>query len=73
MGCSTGIGRDLAQRLTLAGYTVVATARRAEALNDLLCYIGHSGVSCRKTMKRIHANSVAACAALLTGRGGRCA
>ena len=34
-GCSTGIGRDLAQRLTQAGYTVVATARRAEDLNDL--------------------------------------
>ncbi len=34
-GCSTGIGRDLAQRLTQADYTVVATARRAEALNDL--------------------------------------
>ena len=27
-GCSTGIGRDLAQRLAQAGYTVVATARR---------------------------------------------
>ncbi len=34
-GCSTGIGRDLAQRLTQAGYTVVATARCTEALNDL--------------------------------------
>ena len=34
-GCSTGIGRDLAQRLTQAGYTVVATARHAETLNDL--------------------------------------
>src|SRR5512134_3258733 len=34
-GCSTGIGRDLAQRLTQAGYTVVATARHAEALNGL--------------------------------------
>ena len=34
-GCSTGIGRDLAQRLTQAGYLVVATARRAEALNGL--------------------------------------
>ena len=34
-GCSTGIGRDLAQRLTQAGYTVVATARRTETLNDL--------------------------------------
>ena len=34
-GCSTGIGRDLAQRLTHAGYTVVATARRADSLNDL--------------------------------------
>lgn len=34
-GCSTGIGRDLAQRLTQAGYLVVATARKAEALEDL--------------------------------------
>lgn len=34
-GCSTGIGRDLAQRLTLAGYTVVATARNVNAMNDL--------------------------------------
>ena len=33
-GCSTGIGRDLAQRLTQAGYTVVATARNVETLND---------------------------------------
>jgi NAD(P)-dependent dehydrogenase (short-subunit alcohol dehydrogenase family) len=34
-GCSTGIGRDLAQRLTQSGYTVVATARKAETLDDL--------------------------------------
>jgi NAD(P)-dependent dehydrogenase (short-subunit alcohol dehydrogenase family) len=34
-GCSSGIGRDLAQRLTASGYTVVATARRAETLEDL--------------------------------------
>lgn len=34
-GCSTGIGRDLAQRLTEAGYTVVATARKVAALNDI--------------------------------------
>ena len=34
-GCSTGIGRDLAQRLAQSGYTVVATARKAEALEDL--------------------------------------
>ncbi len=31
-GCSTGIGRDLAQRLAEAGYEVVATARQAETL-----------------------------------------
>lgn len=36
-GCSTGIGRDLAQRLTRSGYTVVATARKVETLNDLEC------------------------------------
>lgn len=34
-GCSTGIGRDLAQRLTQVGYTVVATARKVEALDDI--------------------------------------
>jgi NADP-dependent 3-hydroxy acid dehydrogenase YdfG len=34
-GCSTGIGRDLAQRLTQSGYIVVATARKVETLNDL--------------------------------------
>ncbi len=34
-GCSTGIGRDLAQRLAQSGYTVVATARKAESLDDL--------------------------------------
>jgi NAD(P)-dependent dehydrogenase (short-subunit alcohol dehydrogenase family) len=34
-GCSTGIGQDLARRLVLAGYTVVASARRPETLADL--------------------------------------
>ena len=34
-GCSTGIGRDLAQRLTQAGYAVAATARNSETLRDL--------------------------------------
>jgi len=34
-GCSTGIGRHLAQRLTPLGYTVVATARKVETLDDL--------------------------------------
>src|SRR5574340_1765766 len=34
-GCSRGIGRDLAQRMAEAGYTVVATARRVEALDGL--------------------------------------
>jgi NAD(P)-dependent dehydrogenase (short-subunit alcohol dehydrogenase family) len=34
-GCSSGIGRDLARRLTGAGYRVVATARHPERLNDL--------------------------------------
>jgi NAD(P)-dependent dehydrogenase (short-subunit alcohol dehydrogenase family) len=32
-GCTTGIGRDLAQRLAQAGYTVVATARNVETLD----------------------------------------
>jgi NAD(P)-dependent dehydrogenase (short-subunit alcohol dehydrogenase family) len=34
-GCSTGIGHDLARRLTLANYTVIATARHSETLTDL--------------------------------------
>jgi NAD(P)-dependent dehydrogenase (short-subunit alcohol dehydrogenase family) len=34
-GCSTGIGRDLVQRLTQSGYAVVATARKAETLDDV--------------------------------------
>ena len=34
-GCSTGIGRDLAQRLTQAGCRVAATARKAATLEDL--------------------------------------
>lgn len=34
-GCSTGIGRDLAQRLTQSGYTVVATARCMESLEGI--------------------------------------
>ena len=33
--CSTGIGRHLVQRLTESGYTVVATARKIETLDDL--------------------------------------
>lgn len=34
-GCSTGIGRDLAQRLAQAGYQVAATARNLESLQGL--------------------------------------
>jgi NAD(P)-dependent dehydrogenase (short-subunit alcohol dehydrogenase family) len=34
-GCSTGIGRDLAQHLTEAGYIVVATAGTVETLDNL--------------------------------------
>jgi NAD(P)-dependent dehydrogenase (short-subunit alcohol dehydrogenase family) len=34
-GCSTGIGRDLAQHLAGVGYTVVAMARRVETLAAL--------------------------------------
>ncbi len=34
-GCSTGIGRDLAQRLTRSGDTVVATARKVETLENV--------------------------------------
>jgi NADP-dependent 3-hydroxy acid dehydrogenase YdfG len=34
-GCSTGIGRDLAHRLAHSGYTVIATARKVESLENL--------------------------------------
>jgi NAD(P)-dependent dehydrogenase (short-subunit alcohol dehydrogenase family) len=34
-GCSTGIGRCLAESLTIAGYAVAATARKPETLRDL--------------------------------------
>ncbi len=34
-GCSSGIGRDLAQRMCAAGYAVVATARRVESLEGI--------------------------------------
>ncbi len=34
-GCSSGIGYELAQRLTRANYTVIATARHHEQLSDL--------------------------------------
>ncbi len=34
-GCSTGIGRDLAQRLSQSGHTVIATARSVEAMDVL--------------------------------------
>jgi NAD(P)-dependent dehydrogenase (short-subunit alcohol dehydrogenase family) len=34
-GCSSGIGRDLARRLSQSGYTVAATARNVETLEDL--------------------------------------
>ena len=34
-GCSSGIGRDLAQRLAQSGYTGMATARKVALLDDL--------------------------------------
>lgn len=34
-GCSSGIGRDLAERLSQAGYSVAATARNLASLQDL--------------------------------------
>lgn len=34
-GCSTGIGHDLAQRLSQAGHTVIATARTLDSIQEL--------------------------------------
>jgi NAD(P)-dependent dehydrogenase (short-subunit alcohol dehydrogenase family) len=34
-GCSSGIGKDLAQKMSAAGYSVVATARNVESIKDL--------------------------------------
>ena len=34
-GCSTGFGRELAERVRLSGDRLVATVRKAEALDDL--------------------------------------
>lgn len=34
-GCSTGIGRETAKRLAASGWTVYATARRTESIEDL--------------------------------------
>jgi NADP-dependent 3-hydroxy acid dehydrogenase YdfG len=34
-GCSSGIGRDLAQRLALGGYTIIATARNVNSIESL--------------------------------------
>jgi NAD(P)-dependent dehydrogenase (short-subunit alcohol dehydrogenase family) len=34
-GCSTGIGRDLAGRLSAEGYRVIATARKLETIKDI--------------------------------------
>ena len=35
LGCSTGIGRAVMERLTVSGHAVVATARRAESLKGV--------------------------------------
>jgi NADP-dependent 3-hydroxy acid dehydrogenase YdfG len=34
-GCSSGIGRATAERLAAGGWTVYATARRPESIQDL--------------------------------------
>jgi len=38
-GCSSGIGRHLAEQLAQSSYTVVATARSVEALRDLPAFL----------------------------------
>ena len=59
-GCSTGIGRDLAERLSRAGYTVVATARRVEALDGLAAAL-QQALALRHVGSVEPANNVANC------------
>lgn len=39
-GCSTGFGREIAHAALVAGYSVVATARRADAVQDFVAEFG---------------------------------
>jgi len=44
-GCSTGFGREIARAALEAGHSVVATARRAEAVQDLVEEFGDRAVA----------------------------
>ena len=44
-GCSTGIGREIARAALAAGHSVVVTARRAEAVQDLVDEFGDRAVA----------------------------
>jgi NAD(P)-dependent dehydrogenase (short-subunit alcohol dehydrogenase family) len=61
-GCSTGIGREIARHALEAGHDVVVTARRVEAVQDLVDEFGPSaiGVALDVTDKGQIANAVAA-------------
>jgi NADP-dependent 3-hydroxy acid dehydrogenase YdfG len=44
-GCSTGFGREIARAALEAGHSVVVTARRAEAVQDLADEFGDRAVA----------------------------
>jgi NAD(P)-dependent dehydrogenase (short-subunit alcohol dehydrogenase family) len=47
LGCSTGIGRAVMERLTVSGHAVVATARRAESFEGC-CRFDRADAGCHR-------------------------
>ncbi|HXP96361.1 MAG TPA: SDR family NAD(P)-dependent oxidoreductase, partial [Telmatospirillum sp.] len=67
-GCSTGFGRALATRLTARGERVIATARKPDALRDLVS--GHDNVHALKLDVTVQADVDAAVAMAEKAFGG---
>ncbi len=63
-GCSTGIGRDVAEHLTRANFTVVATARHPETLDGL-------GAALKLPLDVTDPESIARAVAEVVGHYGR--